>query len=644
MTRLLVLVGVLAVHGAALANSAKFPRQQPPPPPVTLSARTMPRSAPAAQQAPVAAPAGLDLEVYLGVTLTTGPVRAEQEQLIVALIADTPDSEVDEKSDLYFRLAELYAAQQIIWRRKAAEAAAPKDQAIAANKAKDYLLKAVKTFKALTDNDRFRAYPKMDRALFDYGYTLQSGKYLKEARAVYDKLLKNYPESAFVPSAHLAFAEYYFESGQLADAEARYKLVLKFPKAKAYGYALYKLGWIHMSLQRHQESLETFFQTVQLTKDDKQLQPLARAAEDAFVDAYAQIGRPDKALVAFQRVNKVRAAEMAGRLAQRYLDQGKSDGAIYTAQERIKADPTSKDVCRWQHEVARATLGMANATPADKVREVENLVALRNALVSARTMPQAEADECSANAAAMSGELARSWHGEYVTTKHPQTLDQAERLYRAYITSFADAPDIDVMRDAYAEVLWSRATLESKPRLQPERWAAAAEAFMTVATTAQDAQRRAGASAAGMLAWRNGIDLGGVDRADLEGAARARAKPSPIPPTEESALNALVSYAATATDENTIVETRLLAASRYRKYQQHAHAIPLLASIIDQYARHPSAENAANLLLDSLVRAEQYDLVLQWVDRFANDAKFLDGKAALQQSIKFLRSRSLRRR
>ena len=636
-----MLVGVLGVGGAALANGARFPRQQPPPPPVTLSARTMPR---VAQQAPVPAPVALDLDLFLGVTITSGPVRAEQEQIIVALIADTPDSEVEEKSDYYFRLAELYAALHIQWRRKSIELAKQQDKATAANKAKDYLLKAVKTFKALADNDRFRDYPKMDRVLFDYGYTLQSGKYLKEARAVYDKLLKNYPNSMFVPSAHLAFAEYYFDAGQLADAEARYKHVLKFPKSSAYGYALYKLGWIHMGLQRYQESLETFFQIVQLTKDDPKLQPLARAAEDGFVDAYAQIGKADKALVAFQRVNKARAAEMAAKLAQRYLDQGKSDGAIYAAQERIKADPTSKDVCRWQHEVARATLGTPSATPVDKVREIENLVAIRNALVSAGTLPQAEADECRANAAAMSGELARSWHGEFAVTKNPQTLEHAERLYRAYITSFTDAPDIDLMRDAYAEVLWSHADLEPKPRLQPERWIASAEAFMTVATTAQDAPRRAAASAAGMLAWRNALDLDGADRADLEAAARSRAKAATIPPMEDAALTALVSYAATAPDENAVVETRLLAASRYRKYQQNARAIPLLASIVDQYARHPSAEQAANLLLDSLVRAEQYDLVLQWVDRFANDPTFLEGKAALQQSIKFLRSRSLRRR
>ena len=97
--------------------------------------------------------------------------------------------------------------------------------------AKDYMLKAVKTYKGLTDNDAFRNYPKMDMALFYYGYTLQGGKYMKEARAVYDKLLKNYPNSKYVPEAHLAFADYYFEQQPARRRRGPLQEVLKFPKS-----------------------------------------------------------------------------------------------------------------------------------------------------------------------------------------------------------------------------------------------------------------------------------------------------------------------------------------------------------------------------------------------------------------------------
>src|SRR5262249_9832434 len=245
----------------------------------------------------------LTADTVLSIEGLVSNIRNEQEQILAQLIDQTPDTEVEEKSDYYFRLGELYAKQQRLYRLKSAEAAIAVDKAktpqqkaqaqAAANKAGDmaktYLLKAVKTYKGLTDNDAFRNYPKMDMALFYYGYTLQGGKYMKEARAVYDKLLKNYPNSKYVPEAHLAFADYYFENNHLADPKARYKMVLKFPKSSAYWYAMYKMGWIHLNLQRFQEALETFFQVANATKNDKKQEVLNRASKKDFVRAYAEI-------------------------------------------------------------------------------------------------------------------------------------------------------------------------------------------------------------------------------------------------------------------------------------------------------------------------------------------------------------------
>jgi TolA-binding protein len=261
----------------------------------------------------------IDADAALSIESLRTPVRAEQEQILVQLIANTPDSEAEEKSDYYFRLGELYAKQALFWRKKAAELATAttpvqrKQAANAANEAKVYLLKAVKTYKGLTDNDAFRNYPKLDMALFYYGYTLQGGKYMKEARAVYDKLLKNFPNSKYVPEAHLAFADYFYDAGQLADAEARYKQVLEFPKSTAYAYALYKLGWVQVQLQRSQDAAATFYKAIAATRGDVKRLDLHRAARAAFVNANGQLGKPaDEAL---KKLDKTLAAELAGELA-----------------------------------------------------------------------------------------------------------------------------------------------------------------------------------------------------------------------------------------------------------------------------------------------------------------------------------------
>jgi hypothetical protein len=51
----------------------------------------------------------LTADSILNVEVAVGDIRAEQEQILVDLIQQTPDSEVEEKSDYYFRLGELYA-------------------------------------------------------------------------------------------------------------------------------------------------------------------------------------------------------------------------------------------------------------------------------------------------------------------------------------------------------------------------------------------------------------------------------------------------------------------------------------------------------------------------------------------------------
>ena len=435
-----VIVATLLASASGAWADGKYKRNQDVKVNVTLSDRVKPIQP--KQQGTSEFKPELNADQVLSIEGLVSTIRNEQEAILVQLIEQTPDTEVEEKSDYYFRLGELYAKQQRLFRLKSAEAQIAIDKAktpqqkaaaqAAAQKATDmakmYMIKAVKTYKGLTDNDAFRNYPKMDMALFYYGYTLTGGKYMKEARAVYDKLLKNYPNSKYVPEAHLAFADYYFEQGQLDDAEARYKQVLKFPKSTAYWYAMYKMGWIHLNKQRFQEALETFFQVASATKNDKKNEVLNRASKKDFVRAYAEIGKVEKAFDAFKRVDASYAFDMEQILADLYLEQGKSDKAIYSYRDLMKRAPTNKNVCLWQYNVAHASLSMPGANNADKVAEIENLVKLWGALKGKKVLPQAEAQECHDNAAAMSGELARAYHSESAKTKNPETLAYAEKL------------------------------------------------------------------------------------------------------------------------------------------------------------------------------------------------------------------------
>lgn len=660
-----VLVATLLASAGSAWADGKYKRQQDVKVNVTLSDRVKPIQP--KQQGTSEFKPELNADQVLSIEGLVTNIRNEQEQILAQLIDQTPDTEVEEKSDYYFRLGELYAKQQRTWRLKSAELAIAVDKAKtpqqkaqlqaqsnkAADNAKMYLLKAVKTYKGLTDNDAFRNYPKMDMALFYYGYTLQGGKYMKEARAVYDKLLKNYPNSKYVPEAHLAFADFYFEQGQLDDAEARYKQVLKFPKSTAYWYAMYKMGWIHLNKQRFTEALETFFQVASATKNDKKQEVLNRASKKDFVRAYAEIGKADKAFEAFKRVDSTYAFDMLQILADLYLEQGKSDKAIYTYRDLMKRAPTNKNVCLWQYNVAHASLSMPGANNADKVAEIENLVKLYGALKGKKVLPAAEAQECHDNAAAMSGELARAYHSESAKTKNPETLAYAEKLYKVYLEVFPDAEDFAQTQYFYAELQWSRAENEKNPRLATELWENAAVTFTDVVKTGKvDAKLMKESAYAAVLGWKNALNVDPRQEAKDAEAQEDKEqdkKPGPpqaIPERQQKMLAAFDIYINYIKDpkDDELVGMKFLKANMYRRYNHFDEAIPIFEDIIEHHPEHETAEYSANLLLDTYRRLGKFDEMLALVDKLDANTKFLEGKDDLKATLAKLKAQSMRKK
>jgi len=612
--------GVLAASTAE-AQNARYPR-----PLVVPAVKLSDRVKPLVPKPTTARPP-IDASIALSIEGITRPPRGEQEQILVQLIASTPDSEVEEKADYYFRLAEVYASQQHFWLAKAIEPNATQSAAQAAtNKAKEYLLKAVKTFKALVDNTAFERYPKLDIALFEYAYTLQSGKYMAEARAVYDRLLKNYPASKYVPQAHFAFGEYSFATHQLADAEVRYLQVLKFPLSSSYWFAKYRIGLIRHETGNDPDALQMLFEVVQATKTSPSLEPLGREAQAALVHTYVAIGKPDKAFAVFQRINGKLAMESLESLADVYLANGTYDKATIVYREIATREPKTGRGCRARYQIAHAVVSIATTPAADKVAEIEALAR------TAKTIDAADADapECNANAAAMAGEMARAFHADAAKTRDPRAIELAERLYRAALDVSPDA-QTEQLR---AELLWFRADVEPDAAARGKLWESAAEAFASIAN--KDAARAA------VLAWRNALDLdtpeilaGEIDLAKARAAATSR---QPIAARDAKLLAAFDAYASYAT----YADDQLVTAIMLRRYHHDDKSAAILASFLERHKDHASAELAANLLLEALIYLKRYDDVLATADKLAADASFMSGKPRLKKNIEFLRSHSLR--
>ena len=89
----------------------------------------------------------------------------------------------------------------------------------------------------------YRKYERMDEVLFRLAYLLQTIGKEEQAREFFLRLIKDYPNSKYIPNAYLSFAQFYFDKGEMEAAKKFYEKVEQFPKSDVYGYAIYKKGW-----------------------------------------------------------------------------------------------------------------------------------------------------------------------------------------------------------------------------------------------------------------------------------------------------------------------------------------------------------------------------------------------------------------
>lgn len=107
-----ILIVVIVLCSTARADHRRYTRPSAAPP---VAPSKLPKLAPHATGPTVTA------DDLLRIEADNEPIRREQEELLVTLARETPETD-PEKPDILFRLAELYAKQLRFWRMKATEA------------------------------------------------------------------------------------------------------------------------------------------------------------------------------------------------------------------------------------------------------------------------------------------------------------------------------------------------------------------------------------------------------------------------------------------------------------------------------------------------------------------------------------------
>ena len=158
-------------------------------------------------------------DVFSGKGTELKAVTDAQIKVLQRLIDATSDGD-PEKPDLLFRMAELYAEQQSYYNFKARDldekifdakekgdpAKENQFKALQADyekREKAWLMEAVKKYLEVANGPKYQSYTKMDQVLFYLAYLLTQVKKEDQARVFFKRLIKDYPQSQFLPHAYL---------------------------------------------------------------------------------------------------------------------------------------------------------------------------------------------------------------------------------------------------------------------------------------------------------------------------------------------------------------------------------------------------------------------------------------------------------
>lgn len=554
------------------------------------------------------------------VKVTMKQIRIMQD-LIRSASEDDP-----QKPDYYFRLGELYAETQRAFGfqargldQKVFEAQQAKNTAQANSlKQKQQQLEkesekwSVEAVKSYVQASKYPKYNRMDEVLFRLAYLLQAIKKEDQAREFFHRLIKDYPQSKYVPNAYLSFAEFYFQKGEMENALKFYEKVEQFPGSSVFGFALYKKGWVEINLGNFKGALEIFVKVIQLCKDGKitknQAGPLEKEAKKDLVKAYARTpgASPDKAWDFFQRMGGDYAPKMLEALAELYWEQGMFPESSKIYRKIITLNAEGKEsyrLCEWQNKILRNTLSGGNKK--DQVQELKRLGNVYEVMSKKEGIKKDVFAECKNSYHDTGKELALIWHKEAQRTKNADTYQLAGMVYKEFLGHFTNEKDSAEMTFYYGEILW-----------QMSAWKEAAETYTKVVELDPKGKYVKESAYAAVLAWKNALNISDSgDEVDKD-KGNKDLKPRQIPEYQKKMIGAFDTYIKYVPDAPELVKIKYRKARVFYDYNHFDEAIKLFQDIVDHHVTDELAIYSANLLLDCLNILKHYKELLATVEKF----------------------------
>ncbi|MGE0785100.1 MAG: tetratricopeptide repeat protein [Sandaracinaceae bacterium] len=317
--------------------------------------------------------------------------------------------------------------------------------------------------------ERHRDFDRYDLVLYMKAFAMAEAGRPDVALELYRRILDEFPNSRFVPDAHMAHAEAAFAEADFPAALARYEMVLPYRDSELYGLALFKSAWCLWRMNRTTEAATRFRQVLDLGRGTSAQHVSAeqrsrlRELQNEALEYLIQVFTEDESNTArdlftfLEEIGGERYADrVLVRLASRFYEQDRWEHGIEAYSLLLERNASDERAPRWQLAIARgrASLGESDAA-VEALEQLADRYTGDAEWVGQQSDPELVAETNTMVERALRVRAMR-WH-DLAQRETQQTLfERAERLYGIYLEHFGDSEESYNLRFYRAEILFHR--------------------------------------------------------------------------------------------------------------------------------------------------------------------------------------------
>lgn len=568
--------------------------------------------------------------------------RNQAIELLEQFVQSEPE-EAAEMPDALLRLAELRweLAREAYLHAFEAWQAVPETNRSSDPPRADYSVPVALYDRILT---RHRNFPRYDFVIYMKAFAMVDSGRIEDALALYRRILTEFPNSSFVPDAHMAFAESYFNGNyDYPRALAEYEEVLRHRESELYDIALFKSAWCLWRMGRAHDAATRFRQVLDLgqnageltTVQRRRLQELQEEALNYLIQVFTE-DEQNTARDVFRFLQEIGGERYAQRVLTRlsatFYDQARYDRGIDAYTILIELEPSSPDAAEWQHQIAVGYGALDDAPHTiEALRVLATTYSADSTWASQQGDPEIVASAVRTSERALRQQALR-YHELAQRGQQRPKFELAANLYKIYLEHFPNSSSVYEMRFYLAEILFHRL----------EQYDEAGEQYLLAARANHQGRytRDALYNAIGAFEHVREVEIARCrgTAAPAANGAHAAATPTPAPatpaatPATEAACGesendrkfgeAIELYVQLFPNDPDLPEILFRQGKLYYDNAIFDPAVRLWGQLIERFPNSPYSSQAGELILDSFNRAQDYANIERWARRLKNAPAF----------------------